>query len=81
VHEARDDAVALGITINGLPILTLEPFLDQYYKADVIGGPNAFMIVARSYEEFADAILKKLITEISDARRRPLAALADDLPE
>ncbi len=64
-HAARDDAVAKDITINGLPILSIEPFLDRHYKSDVIGGTNAFMIVALSYEEFAEAIVKKLITEIS----------------
>jgi Protein of unknown function (DUF1194) len=39
--EARDDAVREGVTINGLPILALEPGLDQYYQTNVIGGPNA----------------------------------------
>ena len=76
-HEARDDAVAQGVIINGLPILSLEPFLDRYYQSDVIGGPNAFMVVAHSYEEFADAILKKLITEIAGhATPPPFAALS-----
>jgi hypothetical protein len=65
--EARDAAVARGITINGLPILELEPFLDEHYKNNVIGGPNAFMVVAQTFDEFADAILKKLVTEIASA--------------
>ena len=65
--EARDDAVKAGVTINGLPILALEPHLDQYYVNNVIGGPNAFMIVAETFEAFAEAVLKKLITEISSA--------------
>jgi hypothetical protein len=63
--DARDDAVQKGITINGLPILALEPGLDQYYQTNVIGGPNAFMIVAESYEAFAEAVVRKLITEIA----------------
>ena len=63
--EARDDAVKAGISINGLPILALDPDLDQYYLHNVIGGPNAFVIAAASYETFADAILKKLVTEIA----------------
>jgi hypothetical protein len=63
--DARDDAVRTGTTINGLPILTLEPSLDQYYWNNVVGGPNAFVVVATSYDAFAEAILKKLITEIS----------------
>jgi hypothetical protein len=68
--RARDEAVAAGIGINGLPILALEPDLDRYYEQNVIGGPGAFMIAARTYETFADAILKKLITEIA-ARPSP----------
>jgi hypothetical protein len=65
--EARDDAVRAGITVNGLPILALEPALDQYYVNNVIGGPNSFAIVAENYESFAEAVLKKLITEIAGA--------------
>ena len=63
--DARDDAVRAGIGINGLPILTLEPSLDQYYWDHVIGGPGAFVIVAESYDTFAEAVLKKLVIEIS----------------
>jgi hypothetical protein len=65
VTVARDEAVRDGISINGLPILALEPDLDRYYYDNVIGGPGAFMVPARNYETFADAILKKLITEIA----------------
>ncbi len=64
-HLARDDAVRAGITINGLPILALEPGLDRYYYDNVIGGPGAFMVTAQTYEAFAEAVLKKLITEIA----------------
>jgi uncharacterized protein DUF1194 len=63
---ARDDAVRAGITINGLPILALEPGLDKYYWDYVIGGPGSFMVAAQSYEQFGEAVLKKLITEIAD---------------
>jgi Protein of unknown function (DUF1194) len=65
VTLARDEAVAEGIGINGLPILALEPDLDRYYYDNVIGGPGAFVVAAQNYETFADAILKKLITEIA----------------
>jgi Protein of unknown function (DUF1194) len=68
VTLARDDAVRAGITINGLPILALEPNLDRYYWDYVIGGPGAFMVTAQSYERFAEAVLKKLVTEIADLR-------------
>jgi hypothetical protein len=65
VTQARDEAVAGGIGINGLPILALDPTLDQYYEDNVIGGPGAFVVAAKDYETFAEAILKKLITEIA----------------
>ena len=65
VIRARDEAVAADVNINGLPILAWEPYLDQYYKANVIGGPGAFMIVATDFNTFADAILKKMIIEIA----------------
>jgi hypothetical protein len=63
--EARGEALGAGIVINGLPILELEPTLDEHYLNEVVGGPNSFMVPAQSFAEFADAILKKLITEIS----------------
>jgi hypothetical protein len=74
---ARDEAVAAGVTINGLPILEVEPGVDEFYKNNVIGGPNAFMIPANTFEEFADAILRKLVLEIAGDRRLPLRVRAD----
>jgi hypothetical protein len=65
VIRARDEAVAADVNINGLPILAWEPYLDQYYKENVIGGPGAFMVVAKDFNDFADAILKKMIIEIA----------------
>ncbi len=65
VTAARDDAVRAGVVINGLPILELEPHLDQYYFHNVIGGPGSFMIPAETYDRFADAVLRKLVLEIA----------------
>jgi hypothetical protein len=73
VTQARDEAVAAGIGINGLPILALDPTLDQYYEDNVIGGPGAFVVAAKDYETFAEAILKKLITEIAVVRPGKMA--------
>ena len=73
---ARDDAVRAGASINGLPILTLEPDLDRYYRDNVVGGPGAFVIAAESYETFADAVLKKLVIEIAARPARPAAIAA-----
>jgi len=82
VTLARDEAVRDGISINGLPILVLEPDLDRYYYDNVIGGPGAFMVPARSFDTFADAILKKLITEIAGWHRiRGLETLQYPLSE
>jgi hypothetical protein len=67
--RARDEALTAGLVINGLPILALEPDLDRYYYDNVIGGPGAFVIPAQDYETFADAVLKKLITEIASNAR------------
>ena len=69
-NAARDEAVAQGIGINGLPILALESDLDRYYELNVVGGPGAFVIAARDFETFGEAILKKLIAEIA-ARDEP----------
>jgi len=65
IIAARDEAVRAGVGINGLPILSIEPDLDEYYRDNVIGGPGAFMVPAASFETFGEAILKKLITEIA----------------
>jgi uncharacterized protein DUF1194 len=72
--EARDDAVRAGASINGLPILAIEPDLETFYRDNVIGGPGAFVIAAASFATFSEAILKKLIIEISDGgSMRPVA--------
>jgi hypothetical protein len=75
VNQARDEAAAKGVGINGLPILAIEPDLDRYYKDNVIGGPGAFVIAAKDYETFADAILKKLIAEIAAVAPAELAQI------
>lgn len=66
----RDAAVRAGITINGLAILNESPTLDLYYADHVIAGPDAFIMTAHDYEDFARAIRLKLLKEIRGA---PLA--------
>jgi len=78
VRQARDEAVNDGVGINGLPILAIEPDLDRYYYDNVIGGPGAFMIPAANYDAFADAIQKKLITEIAAVEPARFQSLARD---
>ena len=85
VNDARDEAVAKGVVINALVILTPpnESFrpehtnppggLEKYYQDNVVGGPGAFTVVAESHDSFGHALTKKLIQEIasrvSPARR------------
>jgi Protein of unknown function (DUF1194) len=88
VSTARDDAVAQGITINGLAIINEHPEnvyvlqhvqppegLPEYYRQNVIGGPGSFLLVVEGFDTFAEAIVRKLITEI--AARDPAAILAE----
>ena len=63
VTAARDAAVAAGITINGLTIGTAS--LLAYYQNNVIGGPGAFAIGVSDFADFAAAVEKKLIQEIT----------------
>lgn len=65
--SARDEAMAKGITINGLAILTDMPALDAWFRDNVIGGDGAFVLAADGYDSFAQAILNKLIREIAQA--------------
>ena len=62
---ARDALVGRGITINGLAILSEEPWLDDYYRHNVIGGPSAFVVAATSFDSFAEAMLRKLVQEVA----------------
>ena len=72
VTVVRDQVVAQGIAINGLPILLKKPAsffdiadLDVYYRECVIGGPGAFMIPVRERVEFKTATRRKLLLEIA----------------
>lgn len=63
---ARDEAVAAGATINGLPILSSdEPLMDVYYRETVIGGPHSFVVPVDGYARFGTAVLDKLLREIA----------------
>jgi hypothetical protein len=56
--------VAAGITVNALAVLNEEPDLVAYYAEAVIGGAGAFVMTAATYEDFAEAILRKLLREL-----------------
>lgn len=86
VVDARDEALARGITINALVILTplAESFrpehtnppggLEKYFQDNVIGGFGAFTVVAESHDSFGRALTKKLIREIAGLPGPELAA-------
>jgi hypothetical protein len=80
----RDEVVAAGITINGLPIMMKRPNrftmdvanLDIYYEDCVIGGPGAFVIAVKERAQFKEAIRTKLILEIAGRVPRAIPAQA-----
>lgn len=77
VSAARDDAVAAGVTVNGLAIPNENPVsstfahvqppggLTEWYRENVIGGPGSFVIEARDFAAFGEAMTRKLINEIA----------------
>ena len=76
VTEARDQAIAEGVTINGLAIVNDKPNpgyafhtqppggLPEWYRQNVIGGPGAFLRVVDDFHSFSDAMTNKLVSEI-----------------
>jgi Protein of unknown function (DUF1194) len=88
IVPTRDDVLAAGITINGLPIMLKRPIpgtmdienLDVYYEDCVIGGPGAFVIPIREREKFIEATRTKLVLEVAgrqpEARVIPASAQA-----
>jgi hypothetical protein len=84
VVPMRDEVVAAGITINGLPIMlkranrgTMDiENLDVYYEDCVIGGPGAFVIPIRERAKFIEAIRTKLVLEIAGREPQPRAVPA-----
>ncbi|HMK68789.1 MAG TPA: DUF1194 domain-containing protein [Stellaceae bacterium] len=76
LDDARAEAVAKGIIINGLAILSDYEFLDEYYQEHVVGGPGAFMVVVKDYSSFAQGVQAKLVREIVDNDVRARSILA-----
>jgi hypothetical protein len=88
VQFFRDQAVAKGIIVNGIVILTdiqtaqnpqhTNPpgGIEKYYRDSVIGGPGSFVMVAEDYNSFGRAMVKKLIAEIATGPAQPRSASA-----
>lgn len=75
----RDDIIARGIVINGLPIVLNRgmgsswdiPNLDEYYEDCVIGGPGSFSIPIRERHEFLEATRRKILMEVAGLAPEP----------
>jgi hypothetical protein len=84
VEFARDKAVEAGIIINGLAIM-LRPSgttggLDKYYGDCVIGGPGSFVLPVHAAEDFAVAIRRKLVMEVSGLSTPKIHRIAAPAP-
>jgi hypothetical protein len=79
ITPARDEALAKGIVINGLPIMVKPPSystmdidnLDFYYEDCVIGGPGSFVVSIKDREKFKEAIRAKLLLEVAGRTPKP----------
>ncbi|MFI4971771.1 MAG: DUF1194 domain-containing protein [Hyphomicrobiales bacterium] len=79
IVPTRDDVLAAGITINGLPIMLKRPNpgtmdienLDVYYEDCVIGGPGAFVVPIRERAKFIEATRTKLVLEVAGREPEP----------
>lgn len=67
ITGVRERVLAQGISINALPISEdyMGDYLEQYFKGCVVGGPGSFMLPAKGFTDFARAIRRKLVLEIS----------------
>jgi len=93
VDAARDAVVQQKIAINGLPVMAagteLLPYevadLDTYYSECVIGGPGSFVMPVNGWEQFPEAIRRKLLIELANTppshnEKRPPVILAQGKP-
>ena len=73
IVPTREEVLAQGITINGLPIMLKRPNpatldienLDIYYEDCVIGGPGSFVVPIRERDKFKEATRQKLLLEVA----------------
>jgi hypothetical protein len=82
LDDARKEALATGVTINGLAIInnggagifgfsghTQPPGgLPNWYRDNVTGGPGSFLLTVEDFESFGEAMTKKLLNEIATKR-------------
>ena len=83
VVAARDAALAKGIVINGLPLMTREGMgarwhledLDEYYRQCVVGGPGSFVIPVLEWSDFPEAVRQKLVLDLVHHRPSPVPTI------
>ena len=89
ITPVREQALAKGLVINGLPIMVKEPSystmdidnLDWYYEDCVIGGPGSFVVSIKDREKFKEAIRTKLLLEVAGRTpERPAVPVAEKEP-
>jgi hypothetical protein len=61
--RARDHAVASGLTVNALA-LGEHAELGPYLRATVQGGPASFVLEAKAYADFTEAMLRKFLMDL-----------------
>ncbi|GFE48690.1 hypothetical protein So717_04430 [Roseobacter cerasinus] len=76
ILAVRDQLLAMGLTVNGLPIeithgetntdRTALDRVSHYYEDCVIGGPGAFHLVARGFEDVRETLIMKLMLEMAE---------------
>jgi hypothetical protein len=79
VTIVRDEVLAKGFTINGLPIMLKDPVgsgmdiegLDVYYEDCVTGGPGSFVIPIKERNKFKEATRNKLVQEVASLPPEP----------
>ena len=79
---ARQSAISSGITINGLAISrpgSTRPLramsLEAEFQDQIIGGTGAFVVTVDETTSFEQAVLKKMILEVSGRSKTDLATL------
>ena len=67
----RNLALARGFTVNGLVMArgSAIEIISNYFRREVIGGPTSFLQVSASNEDFADAMLRKILLEMVRLRQ------------
>lgn len=68
----RDQAISLGVTINGI-VFGDRDDLPDYFRAHVIGGPGAFLMTVNEPEDMPQALEKKFWQDLIAGLAEPPA--------